>query len=793
MRPCRDYSAVVHSETMPRFALKFARQIPALTPCAVLRAVIVLTLLTALLATSGCRSTAPTRLEDSASGPHISVRLLADHQTIAPGSTITLGVELRPEPEWHVYWKNPGDSGLPPKFTWSTSAGVSVGAPLWPAPARIPVGPLMNFGYGQATILFPTTISTGVAAGDSPVRIEAALEWLVCKEECIPGSAVLRIALPTTHPSGEPSSAAPLFEQAQTQIPTPLQNTSLAVEEQSSQLVLALIPADGRQLPTDLTFFPEEPGVVLNSAPQTVTRDGAVVRITLTRDPRRGAPVERIHGVLVAPSGWPQAGEPHAVSIDTAADSAVHGVVPTPTATRPLQNSSDYNHPLTAEPATPVPLLMALLFGFLGGLLLNLMPCVFPVLSIKVLSCTELAGRAPREARLHTLTFSAGVVVSFWVLAGILALLRAGGMQLGWGFQLQSPLFVVALIGVFMAVGLLFLSPLTIGASVQRVAGRLRLPASLLGSFLDGVLATAVATPCTAPLMGTAVAAAVTLSTPYTLAIFTSMGLGMSAPYLVLAWRTELLRYLPRPGVWMERLKQLLAFPLFATAVWLLRVFGRQIGIAPAHLTLLLNIVWGVLLLALGVWVLHQAALVKTRWRSRLCRLIGGAILVSAAWLAAPAPQEMERAQHLTLAAAGAPGQADAAAEVDRYGLAWLPFSEERLSALRATQKPVYIDFTAEWCITCQVNKRTVFSSARVQTLVASRNITLLRADWTSADPTITTALKKFGRAGVPLNVFYSGAPHEQAVIFPALLSASIVAEAFERIPERVRPAQQRE
>jgi thiol:disulfide interchange protein DsbD len=431
---------------------------------------------------------------------------------------------------------------------------------------------------------------------------------------------------------------------------------------------------------------------------------------------------------------------------------------------------------------------MAILFGFLGGLLLNLMPCVFPVLSIKVLSFTELAGRDPREARLHTLTFSAGVVVSFWVLAGILALLRAGGMQLGWGFQLQSPLFVVALIGVFMGVALLFLSPLTIGASVQRMAGRLRLPASLLGSFLDGVLATAVATPCTAPLMGTAVAAAVTLSTSSSFAIFTSMGLGMSAPYLMLAWRTGLLRHLPRPGAWMERLKQLLAFPLFATAVWLLRVFGRQIGIAPAHLTLLLNVVWGMLLLALGVWVLHQAAVVKTRWRSRLHRLIGCGVLVSAAIVAAPPPQEIERAQRITTAAADSPGHANTQAETDSYGLAWLPFSEERLRAVQTAQKPVYIDFTAEWCITCQVNKRTVFSSERVRALVASREITLLRADWTSANPEITMALKKFGRAGVPLNVLYTGMPHEQPILFPALLSAGIVAEAFEQLPVRGSP-----
>ncbi len=699
------------------------------------------------------------------SGPHLKVRLVSDQDSVAPGSTITLGVHFMPDPEWHIYWKNAGDSGLGPRFGWRATDGIKVGEPQWPYPERIPVGPLVNYGYGEVLIPFPVTVSSSLPASGN-VSIELSTEWLVCKDECLPGEASLKLSLPVTRTPGAPSTERALFEDTFKRIPIPLEKVSIAVEEQVKHIVVALIPLGERFLPSTASFFPEDRRVILNSAPQQVTKEGGALKITLARDPNRNSAVERIRGVLFSPEGWSESGEPKAVSIDN----------------NPLNAPPEVDTPLTTA-AIPAPsdtpgLGIALIFAFIGGLILNLMPCVFPVLSIKILGFVQQSGEDSAKVRIHGVLFSIGVIVSFWALAGVLFALRAGGEQLGWGFQLQSPVFVVAMIFVFFTLGVLFLSDVAMGQALQRIAGSSRLPTSFAGSFLNGVLATAVATPCTAPFMSSALAATLTLPTAAGFLIFTSIALGMSAPYLLLSWNPRMLRLLPRPGMWMETFKHLMAFPLFATVIWLLRVFARQMGMEPSGLSVLMDVLWGGLALGFGLWLFARSTRTERQVTSRLYQICATIAVIGAAIIALPTHEEINRSHERSSDLPDSPPL-----EADSFGLKWEMFSPGRLETHLAQGKSVYLDFTAEWCITCQVNERLVFGSQEVRDLVKEKNVILIRADWTSKNPSITRALQGFGRNGVPLNVLYAPGSRENPVIFPNIMTAATVIEELKKLP----------
>jgi len=706
---------------------------------------------------AGCGDT------NSTSGPHLTASIIADQGSVSPGSTFSLGIKFTLDPEWHIYWKNPGDSGLPPSFSWTQSEEVAIESPLWPYPQRITTGPLVNYGYGSVTIPFHAKVSSSIQS--SSIWARAHLQWLVCKDECLPGEGTIAITLPVTKPSGAPSQHAREFENAFRSLPTPLDRVSIAIEEQQDQIVLALIPLDQRALPSSVTFFPEDPRIISNSAPQISSRDGDTLRLSLRRDPSRRESITRLRGVLVADQGWSDQGTPKAVNIDT----------------NPRESSSlsagNTNGSSTSSTTESVGIVSALFFACIGGMLLNLMPCVFPVLSIKILSFVQHAGQSTRTTRIHGLLFSLGVILSFVALAVIMIALRAGGEQLGWGFQLQSPTFVVCMIFVFLTLGLLFLTEVSIGSTIQNTLGRLNLPTSYLGSFGSGVLATAVATPCTAPFMGSALAATLSLSPFDSVLIFITLGIGMSAPYVALSWSPPLLRFLPRPGPWMVTCKEAMAFPLFASVVWLLRVFARQMGMEPPGLTILIDLLWGILGATVGFWLLSLARRAGSRFQSRI--LTGAAII---AWfygiyIAIPTSSEVDESR------ARACYSGDAVLPfTDSYGLLWEPYSEDRIARLMAQGRPIYIDFTAEWCITCQVNERVVFSSNEVRQLVAQKNVTLVKADWTSKNPAITTALRRFGRNGVPLNVIIVG-PNTEPIMLPNILTPGTVVEALNKLP----------
>ncbi len=721
-------------------------------------AAVFIAILSVTLLTSGCGD------RSSGSGAHMKVRLVVDQDSGAPGSTITLGVHFIPDPGWHIYWKNAGDSGLGPRFGWRATEGLKIGDPLWPYPERIAVGPLVNYGYGEVLIPFPVTITSSLPS-PAQASIELSTEWLVCKDECLPGEAQLATSLPIIQTPGAPSAQRSLFEDTFKRIPTPLEQVSIAVEEQDKHIVVALIPLAERFLPSTASFFPEDKRVILNAAPQQITKEGKALKITLARDPNRRSTVERIRGVLVSPEGWSESGQPKAVSIDN----------------NPLDTPSELEAP-SANASIPAPaetpgLGLALALAFLGGLILNLMPCVFPVLSIKILGFVQQSGEDSAKVRMHGMLFSLGVIVSFWALAGILFTLRAGGEHLGWGFQLQSPVFVVAMIFVFFTLGVLFLSDIAVGQALQRIAGSSRLPTSFVGSFLNGVLATAVATPCTAPYMGSALAATLTLPIAAGFLIFTFIAIGMSAPYLLLSWNPQLLRFLPRPGIWMESFKQLMAFPLFATAIWLLRVFARQIGIEPPGLSILMDVLWGSLALCLGLWLFMRSTHAQKRITAQLYQICASLSVIGAVIIALPTDQEINRSHERACDDASSPH-----VETDSFGLKWERYSPNRLEAHLTQGRNVYLDFTAEWCITCQVNERLVFGSKEVRDLITEKGVVLMRADWTSKNREITKALQGFGRDGVPLNVLYERGARGRPVVFPNIITAATVVEELRKL-----------
>jgi thiol:disulfide interchange protein DsbD len=593
------------------------------------------------------------------------------------------------------------------------------------------------------------------------------MQYLVCKDECLPGEAQLALTLPISKTASAPSEHERLFAIAEKNIPTALERVSIAVEEQQDRIIVALIPLEPRFFPAAITFFPEDPRVISNSAPQEVSLDSGALRISLKRDPNRRDTIKRLRGVLYSAQGWSESGEPRAIEIDTNPE----GNDDAQRSTRNVNNTPTY------PGGDEAGFFAAIFFALLGGLLLNIMPCVFPVLSIKIMSFIEQAGHEPRKIKAHGIAFSAGVVVSFWIFAGILLALRAGGEQLGWGFQLQSPAFVATMIFTLFGLGFLFLSDIALGSSVQRIAGKAKISTTYAGSFFNGALATAVATPCTGPFMGSALAATLTLSAFENLFVFTALGVGMSIPYLIIAFRPALLQRLPRPGAWMESFKQLMAFPLFASVVWLTRVFARQMGLEAAGLDLVTDLLWGLLTIGFAFWLILRARAVSSPLTQRLVRALALVLFVVGFIKGLPSSKEIEGTRSRACLANEA-----TTAEPDAFGLIWEPYSEARLAALMAQGRSVYLDFTAEWCITCQVNERIVFSSSEVRALIVQKNVALMKGDWTTKSPSITAALRRYGRNGVPLNVIINKGKQETAVVLPNILTPGVVIAELERL-----------
>jgi thiol:disulfide interchange protein/DsbC/DsbD-like thiol-disulfide interchange protein len=671
--------------------------------------------------------------------------LVAESTSVGGAQPFTLAVRMQVKPGWHVYWRNPGDSGLPPEVTWTLPAGFNAGAIRWPAPDRIPIATLMNYGYeGEVVLLVPVTPPPSLDPAD-PVRIRAKLTYLVCETECVPGSADLALTLPVGEPRPDPEQAA-LFDRARAALPAPA-IWPLHLSSQGDTLRLDFAAAGlNAQTIKSAAYFPYAETAIDNAAAQVLSIDGSGLHLILVRSsPGEPAP-EMLPGVLTVEE---------ATGDGTRRVAFGYGDEPTPP---PVAAPADT---LTAPAAPPVAdtftLATAAALAFLGGVILNLMPCVFPVLSIKVLGLVRHAGESPARLRLHGLAYTFGVLASFLGLAAILIALKGGGAAIGWGFQLQSPVVVAGLAYLLFAMGLSLSGAVHVGGRLAGLGDGLARRAGLSGSFFTGVLATLVATPCTAPFMGSAVGFALTQSAGVALVVFASLGFGLALPFLALTLWPRALRALPRPGAWMEVLKQVLAFPVYATVAWLVWVLAQQV--APGGL---LAALIGFVLVGFAAWAWERGRSARP-WAGRIAQGLAVLALVGVGALA------------LTLQHDRVVPAAQAAAD----GVE--PFTQARLDTLVNQHRPVFVNMTAAWCITCAVNETTSLSTKAVHAAMAERGVTYLKGDWTNQNPEITRLLEKHGRSGVPLYLLYTGTGEPQ--VLPQILTEGTVLAALESVP----------
>jgi len=663
-------------------------------------------------------------LNSTVTTPQVRAELLAHApQGVVPGQPVWVGLQIAHQPEWHTYWKNPGDSGLATRLTWTLPPGVTAGDIAWPVPHKIRIGTLANYGF-EGTLLLPVplTISPdfqpGLLASGLEVKLHAA--WLVCRKECIPEEGDFVLKLPVKSSTGLQAAA---FDAALAAQPRDLAARSkVEVQGDGLRITVADLPAALRG--KTLELFPETPEITAPAANITQRWDGAVWSATAPLTAMRSQSPTEMPLVLATAEGQ---------GYRSVAD--VQGewprTVAAPTVSPALEaalRANSANSVVSQIPAAPsLSWAAALLGALLGGLILNLMPCVFPVLAIKLMGFAQLAGHK-KAHRVDGLAYTAGTVLSFLALGGLMLGLRAAGAQLGWGFQLQSPAVVAGLAVLFTVVGLNLAGLFEFGQFVPSRIATLQARNPAVNAFLSGVLAVAVASPCTAPFMGASLGLAVGLPMAQALPIFAVMGFGMALPYLLASLSPAVARLLPRPGAWMVTFRQLMAFPMFATVAWLVWVLGQQSGINGAGSLLVVLVALSAVLWALGLagrtrWVLATLSIAS----------LGGVISVTGSNVIKDTPAS------------------NVVATTDR----WQPWEPGRVAQTLATGQPVMVDFTAAWCVTCQYNKKTTLSHPAVLADLEAKNVQLLRADWTRRDPAITAALGQLGRNGVPVYVLY--------------------------------------
>jgi DsbC/DsbD-like thiol-disulfide interchange protein/cytochrome c biogenesis protein CcdA len=686
------------------------------------------------LTAAAATTTAP--VEGPVRAQHLTVELLPLEGSLQPGGTSTVGLHFNLDKGWHVYWVNAGDSGEPPRIKWTLPEGITAGPMQFPAPRRLPLGPLMDFGY-EDEVLFPITLTAGSALkAPSTAPLSAHVDWLVCREVCIPGKADLALPLPVTAQKGpvDPTRQA-LFDHFRSRLPQPLPSSAKAVFGSTpTGFALALTghPAGNAE------FFPLDQSQIVNAAPQPVQAVDGGIEIALKKDENLHTRPEQLNGVLLLGDGT--AYEIHAPP-------------------GPLPNVI-----AAGSSGGLLNLLRFCSLAFVGGLILNLMPCVFPVLFIKGLSLVEASRHHHSKVRAHGLVYALGIVLSFWAVVALLLGLKAGGRQLGWGFQFQSPGFIAVMALLLFFLGLSLAGMFEIGLTVTNTGSSLAARNGYAGSFFTGVLAMVVATPCTAPFMGAAIGFALAQSAAASFAVFTALALGLAAPYVLLTFYPAWMRHLPRPGAWMEVLKQATAVPIFATVIWLVWLFASSAGVDA--LTALLA---ALLLLAIAGWILG-------RWPARrMPSVFAMTVIVLAVATPLYALWKFPAAD-TNSARVGATGSQ----------AGWEPYNRAAIEGYRAQGRPVFVDFTARWCLSCQVNERAVLNRGDVRRRLRDSGIVLVRADWTKHDENIASALTELGRSGVPTYVFYR--PGQPALVLPEVLTPGLVLDALDQLQNRPRP-----
>lgn len=700
---------------------------------------------------------------------HIKVELIQEEKTIQPGHPFWVALHLNIEDGWHVYWKNPGDAGLPLKVEWNLPSGFKADELKWPFPERFTMDDIVTFGYHNEVILLTQITPPQNLPNGNQVKLQGEVKWLVCSaENCQPGSAPIQLALTVDSKAPQINSDnADLFKTARSKLPQSKVKVQTIHKEGIVQIQMPTSESEGQSI-TGVYFFPEQQDVIDHSVEAMVEASPSSTSrylVNLKGSDEIGVKSQKtLKGVLVIQTKDKE----EAFDIES-----------------PIQdheNNDDISfvddHKTEFVPASAIGdqayaqkrggfeggLGLALLFAFVGGMILNLMPCVLPVMSFKVMSFVKMAGQSRALTFKHGLVFSVGVILSFWVLASVMLVLRTYGQAVGWGFQLQEPLFVAILASLLFVFGLGLFGVFEWGLGVSSWAGETEIKKSqksgYSASFFSGVMATAVATPCTGPFLGSAVGFAVTLPMFQAMTIFTSLGLGMCFPYLLLAAFPSCLRFIPKPGAWMEIFKQLMGFLLFATVLWLLWVFSAQ-----TDSNSLIFLLAGFLCFAIGSWIYGKGCSPLVKRTKRIfayvavlamvvlgCQII---LLPRASWYQVEAGQTHQASWE-----------------------GWETFSPERVAELQKQGTPFIIDFTAKWCLICQAN-HMVLSNDQVAQKMNDAGVVKLKADWTKSDPVITAELSKFGRNSVPLYVVY-GSKSKEPVVMPQVLTTDVVMHHLE-------------
>ncbi len=666
--------------------------------------------------------------------PHLSVALVSSRDGIHPGGDLQAGLYFKLDQGWHVYWSNAGDSGEPPSVKWTLPEGLTADAMQFPAPKRLPLGPLMDYGY-EDEVVFPILLHADPSLKPGKVEASAKANWLVCREVCIPGKAELTLPLSIdSAATPENEVAQGLIQSWQQKLPQPLPAaTPMAWFSPTAKGFRVTLLTGSRE--SAAQFFPYDEGQINNAAKQEFKPLKQGIQIDLQKDESLKTTPATLHGLVAFPDG-------RAYDVQFQ-----QGTVPGE----------------TEASTSAAQVLRIASLAFLGGIILNLMPCVFPVLFIKGLALVQSSGEERGRMRAHGLVYALGIVASFWAVVAVLLALRAGGRQFGWGFQFQSPEFVAAMALLLFFLALSLAGMFEIGLTLTSAGSGLASKQGYAGSFFTGVLAMVVATPCTAPFMGAAIGFALAQSALVTFAIFTALALGLAAPYLLLSFNPAWTRLLPRPGAWMEVLKQATAVPIFATVIWLVWLFAQSAGVNA-----LLGLLGGFLLLAIAGWVLG-------RWPTKgfaaaiaaLVAVLAVALPIFAAEKYGAAPEAIANPVSAT-----------------KGPKSWEPFTPALVEGYRTQGKPVFIDFTASWCLSCQVNEKVVLDRDDVQKRLHDSGIALIRADWTRHDEVIAQTLAGLGRSGVPTYVLYSGVAGEPPTILPEVLTPGIVFDALDRLKQ---------
>jgi len=667
----------------------------------------------------------------------VEAELISENLTVKPGSKFLVGVVLKMDTDWHTYWLNPGDAGLETKITWQLPEGISHSDILWPAPKKIYLGDLANYGY-EGKVLLPVEISVPDSFSAETLKLNAVVDWLVCKVECLPGRASLTLDREVRNI--EPQSDLrhlEIFQKTRFDQPLTIPDWQFSLTANDNQYLLtAKAPDELLRNLTGAEFYPFENGVFHNAADQNFTRMESGFSLNLRLDPFAVSKPDTLRGILISSDGWRGAGSEKALLIEV---------------------------PLTTETGDSEPsLLLVILFSFIGGILLNIMPCVLPVLSIKILGIIEHSGKNSNDLLRHGLSYTIGVVFAFLALAAIMLILKAGGAELGWGFQLQSPEFVISLTIFLLIFSLNLFGLFDLGSSFSAAGARMEKPGGKnLSGFLSGIAATLLATPCTAPFMGTAVGFSISQPPLITLVVFLFLGLGMAFPYLLIVNFPAAVKVLPKPGSLILRFKEFMGFLLLGTILWLLWVLSFQVDSS-----LLIILLSAFLIASFGTWIY---GFLQKPYNSRIIRFSGLFLFLLILFFALYLPLSSIKANENSLAISGSRND----------NIQWQKYSPEIIQKFESDGERYFLDFTAAWCLTCQVNEKVALENAEIADLFRKYGITPVKADWTNRDEAITRELGRFKRNSVPLYVLFTGTEH---ILLPEIITSSIVSENIKNL-----------